>query len=61
MINEETLSWVLVDVSFLLYIWKNGLIDRIFLNNTLINNNVSRETLLKPKKKTQDNVSRETF
>lgn len=61
MINEETLSWVLVDVSFLLYIWKNGLIDRIFLSNTLINNNVSRETLLKPKKKTQDNVSRETF
>lgn len=36
-------------------------IDRIFLSNTLINNNVSRETLLKPKKKTQDNVSRETF
>lgn len=61
MINEETLSWVLVDVSFLLYIWKNDLIDRIFLSNTLINNNVSRETLLKPKKKTQDNVSRETF
>ena len=61
MINEETLSWVLVDVSFLLYIWKNGLIDRIFLSNTLINNNLSRETLLKPKKKTQDNVSRETF
>ena len=61
MINEETLSWVLVDVSFLLYIWKNGLIDRIFLSNTLINNNVSRETFLKPKKKTQDNVSRETF
>lgn len=61
MINEETLSWVLVDVSFLLYIWKNGLIDRIFLSNTLINNNVSRETLLKSKKKTQDNVSRETF
>lgn len=46
---------------FLLYIWKNGLIDRIFLSNTLINNNVSRETLLKSKKKTQDNVSRETF
>lgn len=61
MINEETLSWVLVDVSFLLYIWKNGLIDRIFLSNTLINNNVSRETFLKLKKKTQDNVSRETF
>lgn len=40
---------------------ENGLIDRTFLSNTLINNNVSRETLLKPKKKTQDNVSRETF
>lgn len=40
---------------------ENGLIDRIFLSNTLIYNDVSRETLLKPKKKTQDNVSRETF
>lgn len=32
-----------------------------FLSDTLINNNVSRETFLKLKKKTQDNVSRETF
>lgn len=32
-----------------------------FLSDILINNNVSRETFLKPKKKTQDNVSRETF
>lgn len=60
MIDEETLSWVLVDVSFLLYIWKNGLMVSSFLSDTLIRN-VSRETFLKPKKKTQDNVSRETF
>lgn len=40
---------------------KNDLIDRILLSDILINNNVSRETFLKLKKKTQDNVSRETF
>ena len=40
---------------------KNDRLIGSFLSDILINKNVSRETFLKLKKKTQDNVSRETF